>query len=230
MSRKALIASLATLALVLSGCGEDEDERARTVGAPASDASDAEAEDSEESQSASRDVDLEAALLTLDDMPTGWTTDTVEATGNDSDSATLCGAELIEEVEPAGEVSADFSAGDLGPLLNHSILEYEDDEAARVLTDFADALAGCEEWTEETDEGPMTLRPTPLSFPSLGDETVAVRIDAANELVDMTMDMVVWRHGDTLNIITMMEAFGTPDGEQTEEFATLADERIASLL
>ena len=49
-------------------------------------------------------------------------------------------------------------------------------------------------------------------------------------MVDMTMDMIVWRQVDTLSVIGMVEAFGTPDGEQTEEFATVADERLVALL
>lgn len=49
-------------------------------------------------------------------------------------------------------------------------------------------------------------------------------------MVDMTMDMIAWRQANTINLIAVAEVFGTPDAEQTEEFVTVADERIASLL
>lgn len=45
----------------------------------------------------------------------------------------------------------------------------------------------------------------------------------------MTIDMIAWRRADVLSLSMAVEAFGTPDAEQTEEFVAMADERLASL-
>jgi hypothetical protein len=227
MRRNVLVLGLAAFALVLGGCGGDDDGRARTVDLPPkapNEEPEEEAEDEPEPDPGAFDV--EAALLTLNDMPTGWTQDPEQDT--DDDDATFCDVEPLDEVQAVDDASANFSAGDFGPLLSHSVGVFEDQDAEAAMDSFMDALEGCTEWTDETEDGPVTFRPTPLAFPSFGDDTVAVRIGAESELFDMTLDMVVWRRANVVSLITVVEVFGTPDAEQTEEFVTVADERLAS--
>lgn len=76
----------------------------------------------------------------------------------------------LEEVEAVDEATAEFSAGDFGPFLNHTVAVFEGDDAERSLGIFIEVLDDCDEWTEETEDGPMTFRPTSLSFPSFGDD------------------------------------------------------------
>ncbi|MCH8562031.1 hypothetical protein LTI14_02170 [Nesterenkonia sp. YGD6] len=230
MRRNALIAGLASLTLVLGACGGDSEDRARTIDPAASEAPNGESENSPDAEVGSGDLDVEAALLTLDDMPTGWTKDPDESSDDTDDDAALCELELLEDFGAVDTASADFSAGDFGPLLSHTVAVFDDDDAERGLEAFTEAFNTCDEWTEETEDGPLTFRPTPVSFPSFGDGTLAVRIDVESEMVDMTMDMITWRQANTLSLIAVMEVFGAPDGEQTEEFVTVADERLASLL
>lgn len=230
MRRNVFIAGLASLTLVLGSCGDDSDERAQTVDPADTAAPASEPEDTPEAEPEPEDFDVETALLTLDDMPSGWTQDSSDTPSDADDDAALCGVELLEDAEAVEEAGADFSAGDLGPLLSHTVAVFEDDDAERGLEEFAKALENCSEWTEDTEDGPLTFRPAPLSFSSFGDETLAIRFDVGSEMVDMTMDMITWRQANTLNVILIIEVFGTPDGEQTEEFVTVADDRISSLL
>lgn len=230
MHRKALIAGLASLTLVLAACGDDGSDRARTVEPPAPEASDTEPDNTPEAEPESVDFDVETALLTLSDMPTGWTQDPDETPDDTDDDAAMCELELLEDFGAVDTASADFSAGDFGPLLSHTVAVFENDDAERGLEAFTEAFENCAEWTEDTEDGPLTFRPTPLSFPSFGDGTLAVRIDVESEMVDMTMDMIAWRQAKTINLIAVAEVFGTPDAEQAEEFVTVADERIASFL
>jgi hypothetical protein len=228
MRRNVLVSGSAVFALVLGGCGGDDDGRARTVDLPAPETPDEEPDEAEdEPQPDPGDFDVAAALLTLSDMPTGWTQDPEQDA--DDEDATLCDVEPLEEVQAVDDASADFSAGDFGPLLSHMVGVYEDQDAEAAMDSFMDALEGCTEWTDETEDGPVTFRPTPLAFPSFGDDTVAVRIRAESELFDMTLDVVVWRRANVVSLITVIEVFGTPDADQTEEFVTVADERLAAL-
>ncbi|MGJ9372553.1 hypothetical protein [Nesterenkonia sp. CF4.4] len=230
MRRNALIAGLASLTLVLGACGDDGEERAQTIDPPPSEAPDGETENAPEPAPESEHLDVESALLTLEDMPTGWTEESDDASSDTDDDAALCDVELIGDAEAVDDASAEFSAGDFGPLLSHTVAVFDDDEAEQALEAFTEALSNCNEWTEESEDGPLTFRPAPLSFPSFGDDTLAIRFNVASEMVDMTMDMIAWRQANTINLIAVAEVFGTPDAEQTEEFVTVADERIASLL
>lgn len=232
MRRNSLILGLLSFVLVLGACGDDGEERARTVDPPhASESADQEPENAGANEPESGDLDVEAALLTLDDMPTGWTQGPDEAPSDEDAGAdaTLCEEEPLSEGGAHDEASADFSAGDFGPQLSHTVWTLDSDQSERGLEALIEALNNCEEWTEETADGPVTFRPAPLSFPSFGDEIVAIRIDVESELFDATMDMIAWRRANVMSLLGVIEVFGTPDGEQTEEFVRVADERIDSL-
>lgn len=227
MRRNVLVSGSVAFALILGGCGGDGDERARTVDRPAAEAANEEPEEAEdEPQPDPGDFEVEAALLTLNDMPTGWTQDPEQ---DADDDATFCDVEPLDEAKAIDDASANFSAGDFGPLLSHMVGVFEGQDAEAAMDSFMDALEGCTEWTDETEDGPVTFRPTALAFPSFGDDTVAVRIKAESELFDMTLDVVVWRRANAVSLLSVIEVFGTPDAEQTEEFVTVADERLASL-
>jgi hypothetical protein len=219
--------------LVLFGACGDDDERARTVEPPEPAVTEApdetpEPDEPEEAAPEPKDIDLEAALLTLDDMPSGWTQEPEAETDDESD-VTLCDVEPLDDVEAVDSSSREFSAGDFGPFLHHSVAVYESGQAEQALDAFLEALDACDEWTEETEDGPVTWRPRALSFPGLGDDTVAVRINVEAEAFNATVDMVTWRRGDFLSLLFTMEVFGSPDAEQMEELARVADERLADL-
>lgn len=220
-------------ALLLSGCSSDE--RAQTVEAPEPDEAEAADEATEPDGAEAEDVavepqelDLQAGLLELDDMPPGWTQMPTDEDEEESGS-TLCEQEPLDEIEAIDRVSTQFSAGDLGPFLDHTVALYDDGEAAEAMEAFLATLNDCDEWTEETEDGLVTYRPTPLSFPSLGDETVATRLTVEGELITMTIDMITWRRGDVLSLLLASEAFDAPDGAQTAALAETADERLADL-
>lgn len=217
-------------AFLLSGCASEE--RAQTIEAPEPDETEETAEsDGEQAEDVAvepQEIDLEAALLDLDDMPPGWTQVPSEEDEDESET-TLCEQQPLDEIEAVDRASTQFSASDLGPFLDHTVALYENGEAAEAMESFLTTLDDCDEWTEETEEGLVTYRPTPLSFPSLGDETVATRLSVESDLVTVTIDMVTWRRGDLLSLLLASEVFDAPDGEQTAAIAETADERLANL-
>jgi hypothetical protein len=225
------LTSVAVLgAVLLAGCAADSDEEAEPEAGAVESESEPEQPEEEEAPEAA-DLDAEAVLLALDDMPTGWTQQREESDAevDDASEANLCDAESIsEDASVIDDASRQFTAGDLGPILDHAVATFEDGQAEQVFDDFRRAFDGCTEWTGDTGEGPMTFRPSPLSFPSFGDETVAMRIAAENDMVDVTLDMVGWRRGDVISLIAVLEVFGSPDAEQTEAFVTVADQRLTN--
>lgn len=225
MRRQIFAVTGIALLSIMAGCGQNNDQADTVDGGPADESSEPAAVQEDAGGDAAPDA--EAALLTLDDMPSGWTR--AQDTETSNEASAICDQEPMEDFTPVDEASADFTGGDLGPMLFHSVAVYEDDQAEQALDTFLDTMDSCDEWTEEGENGTTTFKAEPLSFSSYGDQTVAVRIQADSEAVGVTMDMVVWRHGDTLSVLGMGEVMTSPDGETTEELVEIADERLADL-
>lgn len=163
------------------------------------------------------DVDQEAllaALLTLDDMPTGWTgtAPTVELRTPGGTYPSFCAAEL-----PARSIAAaavDFEKSALGPLFSQTIVLYPDGDSAEAA--FDDLLEAARNCPEMTDSAGNTNTFSPLSFPAIGDETFAMRSSGLVEL-----DIINIRVDDAL-ITIMHGGLGAVDSTQTETFARAA--------
>ena len=143
----------------------------------------------------------QAALLTVDDLPTGWT---VEASGPAvEEPATTteppaCAAlfEGLDAVPPVAEAEATFSAGPLGPVIEQAVAGY-DTPAAPLVEAAASAFDQCSQLTSIDAAGQRTeLTAAPLSFPELGDATLALRLVGEVEGLAVTADAVYVAVGD----------------------------------
>lgn len=171
-------------------------------------------------------AELEEKLLALDDLPAGWTT-APEEEDEDSGTTEWCGRDLEEEFEPGVEAAVDFQKDDFGPFLSHSVERHEGGGAKEAIDAFIETAQECEEWTEtDPDAGETTFRLSPLSFPKLGDQTVAVRISGDNDFVSFAGDVVVWRRGDLLSLLINVGIGGDLDSALTEEMARKADAKL----
>ena len=155
-----------------------------------------------------------AALLALEDMPTGWT----QAEAADFSPSVPGGTYLsmCKEI-PArsiGSASTSFSLSTLGPQLNQTVVVFPSrDEAVAAL---ADLMSVAQECGEYSDDNGNVFTLSPLAFPSLGDDAFAVR--SSNQLVQA--DWVQVRVDST--IINLIHAGLSIDSELTEELARLA--------
>lgn len=127
--------------------------------------------------------ELTAALLALEDMPTGWTLrtsdededeDVDEDEDDTGDTYTFMGQELPRRA--LFTVDVGFERGQFGPFLNHSITAYPPGDAAAALADIAGVIQSSEPYTLALDDGTSLLMElSPMSFSALGDESVAAR-------------------------------------------------------
>ena len=159
---------------------------------------------------------LMSGLLTINDMPTGWTG----------------GAAVFEPRTPGGTYTSfctqltarsiaaayvDFEKSALGPFLTHSIVVYPDSANARAALD--DLMTAAQNCPQVTDSSGSTNTLSPLSFPSFGEDTFAIRssgtveMDAIYVLVDNVLINI--RHG----------GIGAIDSALTETSTRLAVER-----
>lgn len=174
---------------------------------------------------------LPDALLTLEDMPTGWTVSPPDEDDEEDDGTDLCGVESTAFADPIAEAETSFQKAELGPFLVQAVDVYAEGQAPEVMADFLEAAQSCTEWTEIDEDGTETTwRLAPLSFPKLGDETISFRMSTITIIGPIEMDFIVWRRGDLIDVMGHF-AFGFEgvDSDQTESFARLADEKLRRL-
>ena len=143
---------------------------------------------------------LISVLPTVEDLPTGWKVDTAPAAApEDDDNSTVtppeCGV-LFDGLRDGGgtrdsAATATYSAGTLGPVLDVEIRYYPSGFDASALDAFAEALGQCPTFTiADPAEGSITFAASALSFPNLGDSTLAVRLAAEADGLELVSDTV----------------------------------------
>jgi hypothetical protein len=168
------------------------------------------------------ETDLNAVVLQLEEMPTGYAVDASadDETGDDD----ICGEDPTEDVPADEEAKVSFTAGDFGPFASSIVAQYSDEMTA---AEFMDATTGafenCREFTDPDDGTAYTF--SGLAFPDLGDDTFAIRMTADSDFGSAAADLVYVRVGDRV-MLTGNLAFGSVDSELTEEWSRLVAGRM----
>ena len=242
LSKLLIVASFACVLVVACNGGS---ERATTIQptetsgqqTPASDATAEMGETASPSPTAADDDQiaerLAGALLTIEDMPTGWTVSPADEDDED-DGTPICGIESGALGDQAlDRLTADFQQSELGPLLSQIIDRFAEGDAKRIMAEFGDAFGSCTEWVDVDEDGQETTwRLGPLSFPTFGDETFAFRMSTTVAILGFVeLDFVVWRRGDVTEVIGHTSiGFEGIDSEQTEAFVRRADDKLRAIL
>lgn len=208
---------LAVALVLLPACDGDNPERADTVGT----------DDSTTTTQADQEVgDLQARLLTVADLPTGFSEgspfgdeDDAASDESDDDEPEFCDEAFskFEAVEPKSEAERDFKRGDASIAgaagFNQTLAEMDSsDQAAELFDGISPAFDQCKEF-EETDEEGNTFKGSfsALSFPKLGDETFAFHMTASGGngefTIDIGGDFVFIRVGRVINTLATI-SFG----------------------
>lgn len=140
------------------------------------------------------------ALLTLADMPPGWTREKPKPDDGDDDPVTpkRCAAvfDRIDQRKPLAEAKISFTAGDLGPSLEHTVTGWPSSQVP-VLKQIARALKQCPKFTSRSKDGSsITIQASALSFPNLGDRTLAFRMKARSRGITIVLDAVYIAKGN----------------------------------
>lgn len=168
------------------------------------------------------------ALLTLDDMPTGWSQDKPDPADND-DTVTpkRCAAvfDALDGHDPLAEAEASFSAGDLGPSLDHTVSSWPKSQV-QALKQITQALQQCPKFTSTSKDGSSaTFEASGLSFPNLGDRTLALRLKGKTEGISVMLDVVYIVKGNNA-IVLMASGIQPLDGATFEKLARTAISRL----
>lgn len=229
MRRFSAFALVAALSLVGAGCtAASNDGYARSVPPPVL-----------------TQAQLNAALLRVEDLPDGYTRQPTpdsppdeSDTGGQGGGAPPCGDvfDLLRGGEPAlssiaaGTAEIEFSKGDDGPFLQQGLLTSGNRAGLHAAVEaFRQLPAVCGEFTERDEQGSFAIRLSPAQFPALGDESVAVKLDATGTSEASTVALggylVLIRVGATVCILIH---FGLPkvDVAETETVARAAVARL----
>ena len=232
------------LAGLLPACGDDSDgdQAATLTDAPSTTQSegreDGTTQPPDELPVKRDQASLEGKLLTVGDLPSGWTISESEETedAESEDESEFC-AEAFKDFEEFDddeglEAESEFQKGEPsimgGAFLSQSLAVSDEDALADAFDRLPEAFEKCREFEETDDEG-STFKGTfsPLSFDRYGDDTFAMHMSAqANSdgfEFPLAGDFVFVREDD---IVMMVVSFGfgaaTVPIEELEEIVDTA--------
>ncbi len=233
---------LAVPALVLLGavaaCGSAP-ERAVTVGNASPAAPAAETTAAPKPKGAGDELSakqVKAALLAVGDMPTGWAAAESEPDEEDNSAVEPASCQKLfdqmdstkQGVKAKHKGKASFEQGGmLGVQFEEEVASFPDDGQGDKVQDVAQALTKCPKLVivDGADRTPMTM--TGLSFPNLGDQTLAFRATAKTEGIEVVLDVVFVAVGH--NIVSFTAAGLQPmSGADLETVARAGMSKVAA--
>lgn len=186
------------------------------------------------------EAQLEAALLATADMPSGWavTPDDDEEDDDSGDDECPELAALEDRFEEVPDAEVSFAKSELGPFFTQSVGAFASaDVVTQALGQYDAALAKCKSFTITDDDSGEKMRATlaPLSFATLGEQTVAYRMTMAFSAGTYTLDSAIVRVRSyaVLVVGTSIRTSvggGSISTKELEAFARKAVEKVSSSL
>ncbi|MDP2858668.1 MAG: hypothetical protein Q8P50_11920 [Bacillota bacterium] len=196
---------------------------------------------------------LEAMLTeiapTLDDLPPNLAVTeesfqtNEEAAVNDPDGPTAALKRYEDEGRLLGRVGAYTTNDPFGTftkggdaLVTVSTTIYEDSKGAAAAMDYLKELMADPGRTQATFEGVTDLQGEPMSFASIGDDTVAYRFTGVFHPADIQVNVnfiahaVGIRQGQGVSTLIVAAIGGATPGPEVEELTRKLDERMAEAL
>jgi hypothetical protein len=146
--------------------------------------------------------ELAAALLTTADLPGGYSAEP-PGSGLTLNSLTEC-PELGDGPNPDAQAAVAFTAGNQGPDVSETLLQYSVSAAKAQISLFTRVAQACNNLSFTAAGLTFSVGIVTEHPPGLGDESVALRINAALTAYNITIngDLVAVRHGGTVIVVT----------------------------
>jgi hypothetical protein len=204
MRRLSASASLLVLALAMGGCDDDAGG------------------DDPSGDESTGPVALDSALLTLDDLPDGWSEVPYDAEAESN----VCAAELAGplglDAEPPTAAAQYAASEDSGPSFAEAIQLVPSGRGGELMPIVQDALKDC----DGEAYGSRTVRVAELDFPELGDESAAYTI----RLGDIVIQVVYVVSGDIAMVMSSYDLTGGDPVGLLETYAAPAVDMAENVL
>jgi hypothetical protein len=236
------VAIAVVLCVVLAGCGGSSNSRAATV-APNTTPVSASASTAVNTaptpgttaavlptrRAAFNTAELNGALLRVSDLPSGFTS--APPTPSTSSDTQVCNQpDPTVTLKPSAQAEADFKKSELGPFVFELMIAWSEPSTAKSFLDRVRAAAGSCTSYQTTDNGETdTSTVSPLPFPKLGDDTVAVRLSVSGASLPADVDVAAIRKGPVALLVVQL-AVGAIDSAITEQAARAAMSRATNKL
>lgn len=226
---------MVVFSLAAAGCGGDRQEKAITVDPQESSTAEStqEAESAEAPEDSAGDQLTEAqirkALLSVSDLPTGWTATPAEDDDESEDTVSppkcrdVLDALDDTSTDAAAEGEANFSkGGPFGTILSQTISSYNEAVDSSRVQEIADAFSECPNFSSTDSDGEVSkVSVSPMSFGNVGDQTLAFAMTLESSMFTFSVNVayVVVGH----NVVAMINGgVAGADGAQLEKLAKQA--------
>lgn len=183
---------------------------------------------------------IKKALIKLEDMPSGYSEDPDLISDEEDEDEITAGSKKCKELmsaldgkdraeEPFGEGEVGFKQSDFGPFVGESVSSFKGSQIKDGMEKVRDAFEGCKKFeTTDKDGAKLKFRVAPMSFPKLGDDTIAVKMSGTESSFGMSFDFNLVAVRVDQNVVMMIN-FGIGKalgGQKFEKLTRLAVERI----
>lgn len=191
------------LAFVVLAAGCSSPDRADTIGSAPTSAA-AARRPAPAARPPATKAQLQSALPTIREMPTGFAVNTAENSNDDVVDQPACrtlfdGLEQRAATTPVAKAGVSYvGGGTFGATLAADASSYRDAAVlTRSIQDMAAAFDRCGTYTSHSRKNGTTSagRVTALSFPKLGDQTFAARFRVTSQGFEVSADLVLVRVG-----------------------------------
>jgi hypothetical protein len=182
---------------------------------------------------------IKDALIKLEDLPSGYTEDRELISDDSEDDKLTAGSKKCESlnstlnadesVKPFGEGEVGFKESEFGPFVGESVSSFKGSRVEDGMGKLKDAFKTCKKFETTAKDGTKTkFSVSQMSFPSLGDDTIAVKMTASEPTFGMSFDLSLVAVRIDQNVVMMLN-FGIGKalgGQKFEKLTRLAVERI----
>lgn len=225
MRRFVSLTVLSALAVSPSGCSSAPPERASTITpapTPAASSDDPTASPSPSASEASDAAELKARLLSLDDMPSGWSQAKLVSTKPAGVKPASC-LPLYED--PRGlkaNVATEFDRGQVNSITERLYLT--SGNAKQVIDDRRQLYSSCTAVTiKDKSVGTLKYKAAPVSFKNYGDDALAVRSSVDSGGFTFIADTIYTSVGD---YIVVVQGIGMEPLDATEQVVKSAVDKV----
>jgi hypothetical protein len=251
MRKLAGAATCGLLLLLAAGCGGSDDAATETatVAAPseATSSTTPSATSADAAPAADKDADqaiVDAALLKLDDFPSGWTGHPADDEDDDPEAWSCPGLDDLDGKTTAKGSSPDFE-NDSNEQVTESIAVFPDENlphqflSALGNQDFLDCMEDkvLDEIESDASEEDVTLGDVKLSqlrVNDRGDESAAIRVAIPMEIqgitLDAAVDVIAVRVGRSVLMLMTAGVMSPVSDADRENLTTVATKRLAAAM